>query len=550
MDPTSFGSGRYKVVMRLGEGGMAEVHVAVDTRRKIPVAIKKPLPEMLLHRKAIERFGQEAETHGRVIHPNVATMLGTGMDVLPNGTRIPFMVIEYVPGVNVEQCIREFGALPPEVAGRILLPVLGALRVMHGSGVFHRDIKPANVMVGWNPSGWNSSRWDEGAVRLMDFGIARHTGTADRKTGTKVVMGTDGYIAPEQFRSTKDVDHMADVYSMGATLWAMLAGLDPTDDLHNLTLNDKAFSDLSEPWRTIAFGATRYKREERAYQSAEELARAICDAVSASSDRTGPFESWLLQKKRDSPVEAALRRAFGVGLTMVAEAEENGQGDRPPGPETQWFNEGEIGASAAPAQTEEPSGAPAPRRFPRKPAVVGAGIVALLMALLAVFAGPFRTDAVVSAPPTADVPSIIEKVEPNPDVPVVDAIPTIAAVPTEAPPPDPKAKAPNSKKIVPSIVVPVPQVVAPEPVPVPVATPVVAAPETGTVRLKSGASYISLVGQDGTSYPAGAVPPGTYVIKAAFPKRGEVANAGTLIVYAGQNAAVTCLEASALCASR
>jgi len=555
----SYAKGRYVIVQKLGEGGMAEVDLALDTRRNISVAIKHPLPNLLLAPKALQRFGQELETHSRVIHPNVVTVIDFGIEAIADGRRMPYIVIEYTGGATIDACFAPmskggFGPLPPGVAGRILLPVLGALRCMHDDGVLHRDIKPANIMVGWNAVGFRASAWDPNSVKLMDFGIARAMDATNRKTGTKVVMGTDGYIAPEQFRNTKEVDHRADLYSVGVTLWAMLSGSDPLEDLHNLEIEDAAFASLPEPWRTIAFGATRYQKEKRAYQSAEELGSAIESALRDSTDRLGPFEHWLAQKKIASSVEAALRRARGKGMTMVAEADEAGSASSGTG-HTRWFEEAESNAAETPGNNADDTVAPLPKSRVRYVAAA-AGFAA--MAALVVF-------TVANGNGTKDAPpEVVSPVLPTPSV--GSQVPAGGVKPTEAiaspvlltpsvgstPPVGSKAKPPAAKTT------PVPssrgggetKQVEPAVVAstlVPVAAP---EPERGSVHLVSGATSILLVGSDGASHSPGRVAPGTYSIRAAFATKGEVANAGTVTVLAGQDLSVTCLETMALCKAR
>jgi len=548
--------GRYKIVQRLGEGGMATVDLAIDARRNIPVAIKRPHESQLRFEKVVERFAQEVRTHGRVVHPNVVVMLDVGIDRLADGTRTPYMAIEYVGGMTVEACMWPtsrggFGPLSPGIAGRILLPLLGALRVMHEGGVLHRDIKPANVMVGWDAVGHRSTVWDPNAVKLMDFGIARDTDVGPRQTGTKVVMGTDGYLAPEQLRSTKEVDHRADLYSVGAMLWAMLAGRDPNEDLHNLTIEDADFASIPDPWRTIAFGATRYKREERAYQTAEELGTAIEAALRGCADRLGPFEHWLAQKKIASPVEAALRRASGKGMTMVAEAEEPGV---PSGSgHTRWFDEGDM-APNAPADAL-PDIAPPPKSRVRTlgvAALVAAASALVLFGIVRASVEPHPV-AETSGPEVALTTPSLPTPSVGSDVPADPAPPQGRnAVPEPQTPSVGSQVSPIAKPRRPVDVPVAPATTAVDvpvaPVPVPVAP--LPVPETGSVHLVKGAISIALVGSDGVSRSAGALAPGAYQIRATFSASADPVNAGSVTVLAGQDLSVSCNETMSLCKAR
>ena len=563
-DIKSYAKGRYEVVEKLGEGGMAEVFLALDTFRDIPVAIKRPRDNVLLHDKKNRRFMQEVGIHGRVIHPNVVLMLDARTEVLPDGRRVPYMVVEYAPGVTAHDCCEShgrggFGPLPPGAVGRIMLSVIGALRAMHAHGVYHRDIKPANIMVGWNAVGHRSFGWDPMAVKLLDFGIARNSEEDNSFTKAGTELGTWFFMAPEQKRDAKSVDHRADIYSAGATLWALITGETPCD-LHIPGIEDTTFLMVPEPWRKIVFGATRYLPGERAYQSVEELGVAIDSALDESADSLGPFEYWLEQKKIASPAEAALRRARGIGLTIVAEMDDSAVAGH-----TKWFQEepvsesnpapvadAPIAAKNSPAKgfrREDPM-APLPKSRARH-AAAAAGLAA--MAALAVFSaasldGEEDTPVETAAPVVAPI-----AVVPEPSLGVVSVTPVVDVAKDAAVMVEPKPKEPGRVVVV---------ATTPDPsslrggetshptapvVVIPVAAP---EPEKGSVHLVSGATSISLVGNDGASHPPGRVAPGTYSIRATFATKGEVVNAGTVTVLAGQDLSVTCLETMALCKAR
>ncbi len=535
--PESFRDGQFRVVCLLGEGGMALVYFAVEEPLSRAVAIKVPRPNLVGKEKVIGRFAQETVTMARAAHPNVVTLHAAGAERLPDGTITPYLVMELFRGVSVEDMViaRKKGALgklPPGLAARIVLDVLSAVATLHADGLIHRDIKPANVMVGW--------KWDavnrKPIVKLMDFGIARIVqdafDDADRATKTQVAMFSLGYSAPEQQVSAKGADARADLYAVGAMLYAMLTGVEPSD-LHNQSLTDEEFLLVPEALRAVVFGATRYKPADRAYKSAVEMADAILSVADPTS-REGEeaFCLWLAEREKVSPVEAALLRAFGHGYTIVPEAAESVTAGY-----TRWYTELE-----APKPVAEPDPVPPARRKPWG-WIAGGSVAALASVLLAVSVfRPAPPEEVAAPAETKPSGAVTVSVAPTPE----------PAVPDPVPAPEAKAEVPQSTRDKrPAKVADA----APKPVPAPVVQdPVVPPPEPvlprGTVRLGGGATSLSLVASDGTVHPAGRVPPGTYRLQAVFPEKGIAPNAGTLTVGDGQTVTVVCQEMFKLCGAQ
>jgi serine/threonine-protein kinase len=198
--------GNYRLVEKLGEGGMGTVYLGVDVMLERKVAIKMLLPEIASHQDIVERFRAEAVTLARLNHPSIATLFNFFRD----GNQY-FMVMEYVPGRTLETVIRESGALPVDRAVAVMSKVLDGIEHAHELGVQHRDLKPANIML-----------LDSGAVKVMDFGIARLLGAA-RMTRSGRIVGTLEYLAPERVRG-QEGDVRSDLYSMGIVLYEMLTG--------------------------------------------------------------------------------------------------------------------------------------------------------------------------------------------------------------------------------------------------------------------------------------------------------------------------------------
>ena len=198
--------GQYRVTEKLGEGGMGAVYKAVDTLIDREVAIKMLRPEIARKPNLFQRFRAEAVTVAKLNHAGIATLY----NFMQHGDDF-FMVMEYVPGKTLEVVEREHGPLPWQIAVPLFEKILDAVQPAHDFGILHRDIKPANVML---------TTW--GALKVMDFGIARMLGTA-RVTTEGCMVGTLEYIPPERV-SGKESDARGDIYSLGVVLFEMLGG--------------------------------------------------------------------------------------------------------------------------------------------------------------------------------------------------------------------------------------------------------------------------------------------------------------------------------------
>ena len=198
--------GNYRLIDKLGEGGMGKVYRAVDSMIEREVAIKALKPEIAAQPGTLERFRTEAITLARLNHPAVAQLYSFFKD----GDEY-FMAMEFVPGESLETIIQRDGALPwPQALGHAIR-MLEGIQHAHSLGVLHRDIKPANVML--TPAG---------TIKLMDFGIAQVLGAA-KMTREGRMVGTLEYLAPERIQG-KPADVRSDLYSLGVLLYEMLSG--------------------------------------------------------------------------------------------------------------------------------------------------------------------------------------------------------------------------------------------------------------------------------------------------------------------------------------
>ena len=210
--------GRYELGEVLGFGGMAEVHRGHDIRLGREVAIKILRADLARDPIFQSRFRREAQAAAGLNHPAIVAVYDTGEDPPAAGQDAPspYIVMEFVEGRTLREILNAEGHIAPERAMRITADVCAALDFSHRSGIVHRDIKPGNVMI-----------TDTGAVKVMDFGIARALAdNAATVTATQAVIGTAQYLSPEQARG-EAVDARSDVYSTGCLLYELVTGHPP-----------------------------------------------------------------------------------------------------------------------------------------------------------------------------------------------------------------------------------------------------------------------------------------------------------------------------------
>ncbi len=288
--------GRYEIRAKIGEGGMGEVYLALDTELDRTVAIKI-LPEALAsNQQRLLRFIQEAKAASALNHPHILTIYEIGT----TGTT-PFIATEFIDGATLRQHISK-GMKLAEVL-EVAIQAGGALAAAHAAGIIHRDIKPENIMV--RPDGY---------IKLLDFGLAKLTEPSiiDTEAPTRamvntaagIVMGTANYMSPEQAKGTS-VDARTDLWSLGAVIYEMVtgqvpfAGKTPTETISLILQKEPApltryVNEVPSELERIVTKALTKDREER-YQTAKDLLIDLRNLkrkleVDAEIDRTAPPE--------------------------------------------------------------------------------------------------------------------------------------------------------------------------------------------------------------------------------------------------------------------
>jgi serine/threonine-protein kinase len=200
--------GRYQVERHLGRGGMGDVYLVRDTIINRPAALKTIRPDTDLDAKQLiemrQRFYREAQTAGKLTSPYIVTVYDVGEDL-----GMSYIVMEFVEGMTLTQWMKKQRLSVPQIKHVIYHAGLG-LAYAHEQGVFHRDVKPDNIMLS-----------NTGAVKVMDFGIARVVESSLTRTGS--VMGTPAYMSPEQVLGLR-VDGRSDTFSLGVILYELLTG--------------------------------------------------------------------------------------------------------------------------------------------------------------------------------------------------------------------------------------------------------------------------------------------------------------------------------------
>ncbi|MEU9018888.1 Stk1 family PASTA domain-containing Ser/Thr kinase [Actinomadura sp. NPDC048394] len=284
--------GRYRIESRIARGGMATVYVARDIRLDRTIAIKVMHAGLASDEDFVARFIGEAKAAAALSHPNVVAVY----DQRSDGEHV-FLVMEYVPGRTLRDALTELGRLGPRSALEIMQPVLAALGAAHRAGLVHRDVKPENVLI-----------CEDGTIKVADFGLARAE-SASKMTKTGMIIGTVGYLAPEQvLQGTADV--RSDVYAAGIMLFELLTGHLPHQADTPLAVAYKHVNEVVPPPSSVVPGIPRRVDELVTDATSHDPARRPEDANQYLAEVAEVFGG--LPRDFDRRMEEASRNATSM----------------------------------------------------------------------------------------------------------------------------------------------------------------------------------------------------------------------------------------------
>lgn len=302
---------QYQLKKKLGEGGMATVYLAENTKFRTDVAIKFLNVEFTHNANIRKRFLAEARNMFKMSHPNIVRVT----DLVEEGRMVAF-VMEYIDGTTLKDYLQEQKKLKNEAIKQLFLQMLDALDYVHNYGFVHRDIKPSNFML-----------TKEGQIKLLDFGIAKNAEKETEEytlTGTNSMLGTPLYMSPEQIKSTKAVRYQSDIYSLGVVLWEMIMRKKRYDvktmstfELQTKIVNEK-LPLTNTPWDSIIKKATEKELSNR-YSSMLEFASEVMKldfSVSAPQTRVAFSlpQVPIVRSEMDNEEKKIDKEATSIGL--------------------------------------------------------------------------------------------------------------------------------------------------------------------------------------------------------------------------------------------
>jgi serine/threonine protein kinase len=306
----------YKILERLGQGGMSVVYKALDTRLRRSVAIKILPPHLVADEKNRLRFIQEAQAASALNHPNICTVHD-----IDEYDGIHFMVMEFIDGETLRKTLERRGPLPVREVIDIGLKVADALKAAHAKGIIHRDIKPDNIMIS-----------KDGYVKVMDFGLAKLMAISDEppsqakplsadlvpyqllKTSVSTLQGTAAYMAPEQIEN-KQVDERTDIFSLGIVLYEMLSGTPPFVAFEMIALMKSILKDQPKP---LSFSGLQHASASALNQVIlKALAKAPASRYSGIAELGADLKRIQAKMEKKRTPRHALAIISAVALVLV-----------------------------------------------------------------------------------------------------------------------------------------------------------------------------------------------------------------------------------------
>lgn len=301
--------GRYKLIKKLGAGGMGVVFEAIQEDLDRHVALKIMPQVFMLDPDYLQRFKQEAKSAGGLSHHNIVTVYETGFD-----RGLHFFSMEFVDGASLEKLQTVNGRLPVAEATRYMIQAAQGLEHAWEHGIIHRDIKPSNLLVN-----------KKGILKIADFGLAKNP-SASVKTQTNKGMGTPHYLSPEQWNNAHGADERSDIYSLGATYYHLLVGRLPFEGDTPVEVRINCVSQPLTPLRAINPRVPRpvasvvekmlARRPEGRYQNAAELLAAFDTIRTMEEDAAEVLSPWDYIEKTNT---LYAENRYGEALDLIRE---------------------------------------------------------------------------------------------------------------------------------------------------------------------------------------------------------------------------------------
>jgi len=314
--PSSVLGKKYRLVRPIGRGAFGNVYEAEHAELGRRYAVKL-LHGALDSERARQRFAREARLLARLDHENIVNLIDAGEE--PGLGQ--YLVLEYIRGSTLREVMGSFRGAPPERLVEIVRQLARGLAHAHAAGIVHRDLKPENVMLASHADG-------RPLIKILDFGVARLFEDEATITSSGAALGTAAYMAPEQARGDRDVDHRADVYAMGVMVYELLSGTRPFD---GSSYNETLFQVLTKPHaplesvrpdlpRFTCAAVERALSKERGqrFEAAEDFARAFVDSLRLTTPTETLADFETQDESREAPAPSFSAPAPAPSLPATA----------------------------------------------------------------------------------------------------------------------------------------------------------------------------------------------------------------------------------------
>ena len=297
--------GQYQIREKIGAGGMGEVYLAEHQLLKRPCALKLIRPEAGADPVALARFEREVQSAARLSHPNTIEIFDYGH--IDDGTF--YYVMEYLPGISLQDLVKRFGPLPAGRAIYLFRQVCAGLAEAHGLGLVHRDLKPANIFVAVRGGEFD-------VAKVLDFGLVKLTNddSGVELTSDQRVSGTPLYMAPEQAVGDRSLDARADIYALGCLLYFVMTGQPPFNGATGFEVMMAHARDSVVPPRQVrpevpadleqVILCCLAKRADSRYSDVKALGRALAACAAANEWDADKARDWWAEISQTAPTPA------------------------------------------------------------------------------------------------------------------------------------------------------------------------------------------------------------------------------------------------------